>query len=613
MCKALLLLMTFFSHYAFANYGMDEEPCNPDETDCPSEHLGGVLFVLILIFFVFLAYKNKGFRHQLRGFLLLFGMLFGMAFIVNAMFGRGGVVGFVILFLLIGNKLMNWVVNYSFGGGEEKPGVATGRVALETTITTTHNNKKNLDNKSYGLVVNEIEMFVRWFDLNCHRRLLPNECVAIARGILARDNFQCGEDLIVLMGTSAATATSEELAKVDEIRRNTGFDNKIYEISKSIGFPVPRVMKKPVPTPTTIPTAKVVTGTTSPIKNENKFYGTWGSRSDCMSRIKKLEELGCTFVDSDITLPTGKVVHIYSSFDFDRALEELDEGSSRSKTAPLDIEQSRLKLMSEEQEHIKAVDAMKGREFYTCNKCNAVNEQYRPACFRCGEGRPTRLSNEQTITADQGEGEGEGDASSQYSLGVRYFFGIDVQKNCIEAVKLYRLAAGQGQVDAQLALGAMYEDGDGVIQDYEEAAKWYQLAADQGHLYAHFKLGDLYSRGLGVIQDYEEAAKWYQLAADQGQVDAHFKLGDLYKWGRGVTQNDAEAVKLYRLAADQGYASAQYQLGELYSRGLGVIQDYEEAIKWYQLAADQGDEYAQNALVRISQAVSCVKTNNGNG
>lgn len=59
---------------------------------------------------------------------------------------------------------------------------------------------------------------------------------------------------------------------------------------------------------------------------------------------------------------------------------------------------------------------------------------------------------------------------------------IGVEKNLLEAVKWFTLAAKQGFGTAQNVLGFYYQNGLGVEQSHAEAVKWYTLAANQDFL-----------------------------------------------------------------------------------------------------------------------------------
>jgi len=143
-------------------------------------------------------------------------------------------------------------------------------------------------------------------------------------------------------------------------------------------------------------------------------------------------------------------------------------------------------------------------------------------------------------------------------------------KDCVQAIKPFRLAAEQGDATAQFYLGVMYDNGEGVPQDYAEAVKWYRLAAEQGYASAQFNLGLMYGLGQGVPQDYAEAVKWYRLAAEQGNDFGQFNLGLMYRLGQGVPQDYARAHKWFNLAASRAsaeknkeYASGRDLVGKL--------------------------------------------------
>ncbi len=188
---------------------------------------------------------------------------------------------------------------------------------------------------------------------------------------------------------------------------------------------------------------------------------------------------------------------------------------------------------------------------------------------------------------------------AQNLLGNRYYYGEGVDKDYVEAVKWYRLAAEQGYPEAQNLLGNRYYYGEGVDKDYVEAVRWYRLAAEQGYAGAQRNLGNRYYNGEGVDKDYVEAVRWYHKAAEQGDMYAQFNLGNRYYYGQGVDKDYVEAVKWYHKAAMQGYAHAQFTLANRYYNGQGVDRDYDEALKWYRMAAKQGHAEAKEKLVSL--------------
>ena len=76
-----------------------------------------------------------------------------------------------------------------------------------------------------------------------------------------------------------------------------------------------------------------------------------------------------------------------------------------------------------------------------------------------------------------------GDASAQYNLAERYYFGEDIGKNLSKAVELYKKSAEQGFASAQYGLGGLYILGKGVPKDLVLAYAWLTLCVAQegGH------------------------------------------------------------------------------------------------------------------------------------
>lgn len=145
----------------------------------------------------------------------------------------------------------------------------------------------------------------------------------------------------------------------------------------------------------------------------------------------------------------------------------------------------------------------------------------------------------------------------------------------------------RGDVEAQFRLGVAHATGRGVERNDVEAVRYFSMAAEQGHAASKGWLGVLYQAGRGGLPvDPRRAAELYQAASDGGDVAATTNLGSLYRDGRGVEQSDAKAVALFRQAADRGFAAAQRNLAAMYETGRGVPQDPAEAVRLYKLAAE---------------------------
>lgn len=119
----------------------------------------------------------------------------------------------------------------------------------------------------------------------------------------------------------------------------------------------------------------------------------------------------------------------------------------------------------------------------------------------------------------------KGDAESAYQLAYHHAYGYGVEKDEVEAVRLYRLAGNKGHAQAQIELGNYYFNGDGgVLKDLKVAAELYQKAAIQGNPQAQHNLGKCYEFGFGVPIDLSKAAYWYKKSSDQGDKDAAERL-----------------------------------------------------------------------------------------
>lgn len=146
-------------------------------------------------------------------------------------------------------------------------------------------------------------------------------------------------------------------------------------------------------------------------------------------------------------------------------------------------------------------------------------------------------------------------------------------------------------------LGVCYENGFGIEKNVVEAARLYKLAADQGFSYGQFLLAICYKNGIGVNLDKQESFRLYRLSGENGYIPAWSNVGLCYESGSGIAKNIEEAAKMYLLAAIEGHAPAQKCLAVCYDNGSGVSKDKQEATKWYRLAADQGYAQAQVFII----------------
>lgn len=128
----------------------------------------------------------------------------------------------------------------------------------------------------------------------------------------------------------------------------------------------------------------------------------------------------------------------------------------------------------------------------------------------------------ETISQIYDNGKGfHADAEAKFNIGNR----CAGEKDYVEAVKWFRMAANQNNANAQASLGGCYAEGKGVAKDEVEAAKWYRMAAEQNNADGEQLLAFCYYFGEGVAKDDVEAYKWFLLAAAQGEMHPSSRTG----------------------------------------------------------------------------------------
>jgi len=165
--------------------------------------------------------------------------------------------------------------------------------------------------------------------------------------------------------------------------------------------------------------------------------------------------------------------------------------------------------------------------------------------------------------------------------------GVDI-KSLIEA-------ANNGIPAAQFSLGIAYHDGNQVEADPSEAFRWFQQSAEQGHAQAQLAVALDYLRDEGgAALDFKQAVLWLRQAEAQDNLDARANLGWCYANGFGVTQNLERAETLIHDAAEKGNFLALSGMAQLYSGEVeGIEPDPEKYFYWTQKSAELGDRAGQ--------------------
>jgi len=122
-----------------------------------------------------------------------------------------------------------------------------------------------------------------------------------------------------------------------------------------------------------------------------------------------------------------------------------------------------------------------------------------------------------------------------------------------EDFELYYRAAEAGDTIAKYHLAVCYENGAGVEKDPVEAFRLWKELADGGDPYAAYakcQLARCYEYGIGVEKNLWEVFRIYNELVYAGDPDAKWELARCYEHGIGVEKNPAAAIWLYR---DAGY------------------------------------------------------------
>jgi TPR repeat protein len=80
---------------------------------------------------------------------------------------------------------------------------------------------------------------------------------------------------------------------------------------------------------------------------------------------------------------------------------------------------------------------------------------------------------------------------ASHNLGVIYLKGLGVEKNCVDAFKLFRKAAELGSSNDQFLVGLILLHSDCVDKNEDLAKEWLVKAAKQGNVDAKSKLKEL--------------------------------------------------------------------------------------------------------------------------
>lgn len=179
------------------------------------------------------------------------------------------------------------------------------------------------------------------------------------------------------------------------------------------------------------------------------------------------------------------------------------------------------------------------------------------------------------------------------NLGLKYRYGVDIDKNWIEAVKYFEraIAAGEDRGVSEEQLGDMfYEGGNGITADKKKAVDWYKKAYERGNSSDNF-INNIANFYFDIEKNYSEAIKWWRIGAEKNYPICLAHLGIQYYDGY-VEKNWSESIKYFEraIAAGLSVGIPQKHLGNIYwEGGNGVIADKKKAVEWYKKAYERGN------------------------
>ncbi|MDR0887684.1 MAG: sel1 repeat family protein [Candidatus Methanoplasma sp.] len=204
-------------------------------------------------------------------------------------------------------------------------------------------------------------------------------------------------------------------------------------------------------------------------------------------------------------------------------------------------------------------------------------------------------------------------ADRKCALAFALAVGMDVGKDPVAAVEIFREVASEGYPNGQFGLAELLIHGEGIEKNEPEAVGLYTLAAEQGHPEALYRLGTIIadsdpenaetylkeSASLGVSaalsalgnlyfeNDPAKALGWYVLASEAGDPAAAFMAGYMYEEGIGTEKNMETATELFGYAAKAGLPEAELRYAHLVDEGTAP-GDRKDCFLWYSLAAEHG-------------------------
>ena len=191
-----------------------------------------------------------------------------------------------------------------------------------------------------------------------------------------------------------------------------------------------------------------------------------------------------------------------------------------------------------------------------------------------------------------------GSSAGMYHMATFYHYGLGVEENIKEAIRLYTLSTqipDQNQSPAIFSLTVLYEE----TGDFDSAFSIADFYKSKDMFVGYVRCSDFYKKGVGVDKDEKIAKECMDNACDKRFAADQLSLALLYSRAKGVTQNKEKTFFWTEIAAKNGNVPAQANLASYYLDAYGCKQDIEKAEEYGIMSSEAGNGHGMWALARI--------------
>lgn len=146
-------------------------------------------------------------------------------------------------------------------------------------------------------------------------------------------------------------------------------------------------------------------------------------------------------------------------------------------------------------------------------------------------------------------------------LCVRYYYGIDIEKNYEEAVKGWDMILDYSN-DAKYSLARCYKKGNGIKENKEKAYILFHELMKKD-IRAKMEVAQMNFLGEGTNQDYEQALKIFNELKNNVPYDLNFiidsYIGEIYFYGLGIESDKKKGFELLDNAWNSGFVKPNYK------------------------------------------------------